>query len=234
LEQRQVQPGYRRLLKEIPAELTGKFYFQAESSADLPCVGDWVSVQYHSNDSAAVIHEVFPRKTFLRRKFAGEKVDSQMIAANISVLVKEVDQSFQEILRLSADCRYKNCGHTQELGCAVRAAVSRGVLSEDRFSSYMKLKKGSEYHELSYTDKRKKERAYGRLLKSAKKQKLGWAPTKIVSTGNRQANQGCRPCCHRGRTDGVRQFVVDKQIEIVNRTFLGSTLMKWPATAGDA
>jgi len=81
-----------------------------------------------------------------------------------------VNQGFQEIFRLSLDCRYPNCGHTQEPGCAVRAAVMSGVLNEDRYSSYMKLKKESEYHELSYLDKRKKDRAFGRFIKSAKKQ----------------------------------------------------------------
>ena len=75
----------RNETREVPAELAGKFYFQVESSVDLPCVGDWVTVQYHNNDTAAIIHEVFPRKTFLRRKSAGEKVDFQMIAANIDV-----------------------------------------------------------------------------------------------------------------------------------------------------
>ena len=43
-------------------------------------------------------------------------------------------------------------------------------MSEDRYSSYMKLKKESEYHEMSYLDKRKKDRAFGRFIKSAKKQ----------------------------------------------------------------
>ena len=57
----------RNQIREVPAELTGKFYFQVESSVDLPCIGDWVTVQYHSNDTAAIIHEVFPRRTFLRR-----------------------------------------------------------------------------------------------------------------------------------------------------------------------
>ena len=75
----------RNELREVPAELAGKFYFQVESSVDLPCVGDWVTVQYHNDDTAAIIHGVFPRKTFLRRKSAGEKVDFQMIAANIDI-----------------------------------------------------------------------------------------------------------------------------------------------------
>ena len=305
---------------EVPAELAGKFYFQVESPVDLPCVGDWVTVQYHNNDTAAIIHEVFPRKTFLRRKSAGEKVDFQMIAANIDVafivqschfdfnvrrmdrylvmaadggvepivvltktdliapeeleqklaaitsstitarvlalsnitgigfdefqqvlvsgrtycllgssgvgkttllnrligqdafdtkavsgtgegihttarrqlivlnqgsmlidtpgmrelgllaVSEGVNQGFEDIVQLSLNCRYPNCGHTQEPGCAVRAAVTSGALTEDRCSSYIKLKNESEYHELSYLDKRKKGRAFGRFIKSAKKQ----------------------------------------------------------------
>ena len=75
----------RNELREIPAELAGKFYFHVESSVELPCVGDWVTVQYHNDDASAIIHRVFPRRTFLRRKRAGVEVDYQMIAANIDI-----------------------------------------------------------------------------------------------------------------------------------------------------
>ena len=75
----------RNELREIPAELAGKFYFHVESSFELPCVGDWVTVQYHNDDTSAIIHGVFPRRTFLRRKRAGVEVDYQMIAANIDI-----------------------------------------------------------------------------------------------------------------------------------------------------
>jgi ribosome biogenesis GTPase / thiamine phosphate phosphatase len=81
-----------------------------------------------------------------------------------------VNQGFEDIVRLSLNCRYPNCGHAQEPGCAVRAAVTSGTLTEDRYSSYIKLRKESEYHELSYLDKRKKDKAFGRFIKSAKKQ----------------------------------------------------------------
>jgi ribosome biogenesis GTPase len=75
----------RNEVGEIPDELAGKFYFQVQSPVDLPCVGDWVTVQYHNDGTSAIIHGVLPRKTFLRRKSAGEKVDFQMIAANIDI-----------------------------------------------------------------------------------------------------------------------------------------------------
>ena len=80
-----------------------------------------------------------------------------------------VDQSFEDIRDLSANCRYANCSHTQEPGCAVLTAIANGELSEERYRSYLKLKKESEYHAMSYVDKRKKDRAFGRFVKSAKK-----------------------------------------------------------------
>lgn len=57
-----------------------------------------------------------------------------------------------------------------EPGCAVRAAVENGELPEDRYSSYIKLKKESEHHEMSHLDKRRKDKAFGKFIKTAKKQ----------------------------------------------------------------
>ena len=78
--------------------------------------------------------------------------------------------SFEEFVLLSANCRYACCSHEHEPGCAIRAAVESGDLPEDRYASYMKLKRESEYYEMSYLDKRKKDKAFGRFIKSAKKQ----------------------------------------------------------------
>jgi len=304
---------------EIPAELSGKFLFNVHSPVDLPCVGDRVAVQYHNDGASAIIHGLFPRKTFLRRKCAGTEVDFQMIAANIDiafivqschfdfnlarlnrylvmaadghvepiviltktdlisdddlqeklaavreagistrvialsnltgsgfdefrqlllpartycllgssgvgkttlinrlsgrddldtkavsgtgegthtttrrqliVLEEEVmfidtpgmrelgllgagegiSKGFEDIAELSMACRYADCSHTQESGCAVLAAIAGGELSRERYEGYLKLRKESEFHELSYLGKRKKDRAFGRFIKTAKK-----------------------------------------------------------------
>jgi ribosome biogenesis GTPase len=81
-----------------------------------------------------------------------------------------LNAGFEDLVRLSAKCRYADCSHEQEPGCAVRAAVERGELSEDRHSNYLKLRKESEYYEMSYLDKRKKDKAFGKFIKSFKKQ----------------------------------------------------------------
>jgi ribosome biogenesis GTPase / thiamine phosphate phosphatase len=82
-----------------------------------------------------------------------------------------VDQSFEDILQLAADCRFADCRHEQEPGCAIRTAVENGELDEERYQSYLKLKKESDYYAMSYLDKRKKDKAFGRFVKSVLKQK---------------------------------------------------------------
>ena len=55
--------------------------------------------------------------------------------------------AFADIESLAERCRFKNCTHTNEPGCAVRAAIERGELSEERLSSYEKLRKENAYSE---------------------------------------------------------------------------------------
>jgi ribosome biogenesis GTPase len=80
-----------------------------------------------------------------------------------------LDDRFAEILGLSLKCRYADCSHTREPGCAVLAAVESGELDRDRHESYIKLKRESEHHEMSYAQKRKKDRDFGKFIKTAKK-----------------------------------------------------------------
>ena len=51
-----------------------------------------------------------------------------------------VDDVFADIKELATQCRFTNCGHTNEPGCAVRAALEEGKLSRARYESYRKLK----------------------------------------------------------------------------------------------
>lgn len=48
---------------------------------------------------------------------------------------------FSEIETLSADCRFNDCNHEKEPGCAVQDAIKKGTISHMRFESYIKLKK---------------------------------------------------------------------------------------------
>jgi ribosome biogenesis GTPase len=80
-----------------------------------------------------------------------------------------LDNTFSDIHEHSATCRFADCTHTGEPGCSVLLAVENGTLSDDRYQSYLKLKKETEFHGLTYGEKRKKDKAFGRFIKSAKK-----------------------------------------------------------------
>lgn len=52
---------------------------------------------------------------------------------------EEVDHYFPEIFRHSADCKFSNCMHLKEPGCAVRTALENHEISESRYNSYLSI-----------------------------------------------------------------------------------------------
>jgi ribosome biogenesis GTPase len=80
-----------------------------------------------------------------------------------------LDDSFAEIRGLSRECRFADCRHAGEPGCAVRAAIASGELPADRYENYAKLKKESEHHEMSLVEKRRKDKDFGKFIKTVKK-----------------------------------------------------------------
>ncbi len=82
-----------------------------------------------------------------------------------------LDETFSEILELSQSCKFSNCSHTNEKGCAILASIKAGDLSEQRYQNYLKMKKESEFNQMSYLDKKKKDKNFGKLIKSTMKNK---------------------------------------------------------------
>jgi ribosome biogenesis GTPase len=307
---------------EVLAELVGKLLFSASSPLDYPTVGDWVLVAFFDEYTFALIHEVIPRKSLLKRKTPGKKIDFQLIAANIDVAliiqslnenfnlqrlerylvmvnesnilpivllsksdmlsseeiklkvteiekniphlqvtsfsnenrsgldrIKEImqprltycllgssgvgkttlinnligeliyktktvskkeskgrhattqrqliklqsgamivdtpgmrelgnfsvdtglDETFSEIITLSKRCHFNNCTHVSEKGCAVLEAIKEGQLSADRYQNYLKMTKESSFQEMSYLEKRKKDKKFGKHCKTVMKHK---------------------------------------------------------------
>lgn len=308
---------------DVSAELSGKLMFSTDSPLDYPIVGDWVYARYLDENTFAVIHEIFPRKTILRRKTPGKKIEFQPIATNIDtafimqsldvdynlrrlerylVMINEshidpvvllsksdlistaelkkkiseikslmsgiriiaisnvsgsglnkikrilksgqtycllgssgvgkttllnilldhplfetqavrekdgkgrhttnirqlvhlkngamvidtpgmrelgnmdvetgLSETFNEIAELSKQCRFRDCSHTLEKGCAVLSAIQKGAISEERYQNYIKMRKESEYYKMSYLEKRKKDKQFGKMVKSVMRHRI--------------------------------------------------------------
>jgi ribosome biogenesis GTPase len=60
-----------------------------------------------------------------------------------------VSKAFSDIDELSLMCKFNDCTHAGEPGCAVQEAIQKGTLAADRLSSYRKLQKELKYDNLS-------------------------------------------------------------------------------------
>jgi len=187
---------------EVPAELTGRLLHLAESSEDLPCVGDWVCARYRDAAAHASIHGVLPRRSFLRlvmfreghiepvvlltkadlvaaeelerliARIGGMGVKADIVCVS-NVTGEGIDATFADIDALALDCRYADCSHGGEPGCAVRAALERHELAEEHLQNHLKLRKESGFHELSHAERRRKDRAFGRFVHAYQKGRRG-------------------------------------------------------------
>ena len=82
-----------------------------------------------------------------------------------------IDETFTEFVGLSGQCQFNDCTHVNEKGCAVLKAVGNGQMSEKRYQNYIKMKKESIYNEMSYLEKRQKDKQFGKFIKTVMKHK---------------------------------------------------------------
>ena len=83
--------------------------------------------------------------------------------------------SLEEILEISDYaklCRFKDCKHTSEPGCAVLEAVNNGILDHRIYESYLKLRREAWHFSASEHEKRKKDKSFSKLVDEVKKRKM--------------------------------------------------------------
>jgi ribosome biogenesis GTPase len=83
----------------------------------------------------------------------------------LSLYSGDTAKAFEDIEELAARCKFKDCAHSREPGCAVRAAILNGSLSKKRFENYQKLAREMSYEGLS---SRKREREKINRIKNFK------------------------------------------------------------------
>ena len=77
-----------------------------------------------------------------------------------------IDETFDDIYALAAQCKFNDCSHVNTKGCAVVAAVEHGEIPEARYTNYVRLMKEAAFHEQSALEKRDQDKKLGRFYRS--------------------------------------------------------------------
>lgn len=78
---------------------------------------------------------------------------------------------FEDLEELARDCRFNDCRHQGEAGCAIQAAAEAGTLDERRLVNYLKLRDEQERLSQTLVEKRRKDKSFGKMVKRAMKDK---------------------------------------------------------------
>ena len=77
--------------------------------------------------------------------------------------------TFDKIIDLSRNCKFKDCTHTNESGCLVIEAVKNGEIDEASYENYLKMEREKAYFESTAEERRKRDRKFGKIMKNYKK-----------------------------------------------------------------
>jgi ribosome biogenesis GTPase len=80
-----------------------------------------------------------------------------------------LEMTFDRIAALAQNCRFKDCTHTVEKGCAVLEAVEKGELDRNSYENYLRMLREKLHFESTVEDRKKKEKEFGKILKNYKK-----------------------------------------------------------------
>jgi ribosome biogenesis GTPase len=89
---------------------------------------------------------------------------------------ESVDRTFDEIAEIACACRFRNCSHSGESGCAVARAIAEGIVSDERWKSYRKLMAEVQRHEemtdrLATAERKKRVKAMHKGIRAFYRQK---------------------------------------------------------------
>ena len=94
-----------------------------------------------------------------------------MREVGIADSIDGLEITFETIVKLSNNCRFKNCTHTTEIDCAIIAAVENGEIDKSSYENYLKMEREKEHFESTVAEKRKKDKDFGKMIKNYKKNK---------------------------------------------------------------
>lgn len=79
-----------------------------------------------------------------------------------------LDTTFEMIVSLSGQCRFHDCTHVHESGCAIREAVENEEIDQASYDNYLRLEREKQHFESTVAERRKKDKDFGKMVKDVK------------------------------------------------------------------
>jgi ribosome biogenesis GTPase / thiamine phosphate phosphatase len=80
-----------------------------------------------------------------------------------------IKTTFGEIFELSLKCKFPDCKHVDEVGCAVIEALNKGTIDQDSLENFIKIQNEQQRFQSTVVEKHKKDKAFGKMMKNYKK-----------------------------------------------------------------
>jgi ribosome biogenesis GTPase len=77
--------------------------------------------------------------------------------------------TFDRIVRLAKNCRFKDCTHTNEIACSVLEAIENDEIDKASYENYLKMEREKAHFESNVVERRKKDKEFGKFMKNYKK-----------------------------------------------------------------
>ncbi len=84
-----------------------------------------------------------------------------------------IDEIFLDLVELSHSCRFADCAHGSEPGCAIKAAIEVGDMDPDRLKRWQKLLREDRMNSETVAQTRARDKAFGKMVRSVMKDKKG-------------------------------------------------------------
>ena len=82
-----------------------------------------------------------------------------------------LETTFETIIELSKDCKFNDCTHTNEKGCAILKAVENNKIDYDSYTNFIKTERERDFFDSSVLERKKKNKNFGKMIKNFKKQR---------------------------------------------------------------
>ena len=82
-----------------------------------------------------------------------------------------LETTFETIIELSNNCKFNDCTHTNEKGCAILKAIENNKIDYDSYSNFIKTERERDFFDSSVLERKKKDKDFGKMIKNFKKQR---------------------------------------------------------------